>query len=101
MASIFAASHVLLALAAIVTVAVVWLVVSAVVSYRRLRHISGPWLAGISQLWLFNVTFRGDLYLAMEEVLEKYGRIGRAISALCMLSSNRLAGEDRPQHGYL
>ncbi|KIW68377.1 hypothetical protein PV04_04330 [Phialophora macrospora] len=77
MASIFTASHGLLGLTAVVTVGIAWFVVSTVVSYRRLRHIPGPWLARISQLWLFKVTWKGDLYLAMEEVHEKYGSPAR------------------------
>ncbi|OCT52373.1 hypothetical protein CLCR_11071 [Cladophialophora carrionii] len=96
MASSFAASHIQLVLAAIVTAAVVWVVVSTAASYHRLRHIPGPWLARFSQLWLLNVTSKGDLYLAMEGVIEKYGRMGRAILEPAMLSSNRLTSEDRP-----
>jgi hypothetical protein len=75
MSSIFALSHTVLGLAAIGTVAAVWLVISTVVSYRHLRHIPGPWLACFSQLWMFNITFKGDLYLAMDEVLQKYGMV--------------------------
>ncbi|KAK7900958.1 hypothetical protein LTR67_003243 [Exophiala xenobiotica] len=54
-------------------------VVSVFLSYRKLRHIKGPWLASISPLWLFYYTCRGTLYLAVEDALKKYGspvRIG-------------------------
>jgi len=96
MISIFATSRSLLGLAAVGIVAVVWFLVSTVVSYRKLRHIPGPRLAQFSQLWLFNVSFKGDLYLAMEEVLRKYGTISSSISALGTLSSNRIPSEDWP-----
>ncbi|KAJ9500512.1 hypothetical protein LTR96_000789 [Exophiala xenobiotica] len=48
-------------------------VVSVFLSYRKLRHIKGPWLASISPLWLFYYTCRGTLYLAVEDALKKYG----------------------------
>lgn len=57
----------------IATLALALCVVTSILSYRKLRHIPGPRLAAISQLWLFNVTARGDLYLAAEKVLRKYG----------------------------
>ena len=48
-------------------------VVSVFLSYRKLRHIKGPWLASISPLWMFYYTCRGTLYLAVEDALKKYG----------------------------
>ncbi|KIW79697.1 hypothetical protein Z517_06311 [Fonsecaea pedrosoi CBS 271.37] len=66
--------------------AIVWFVFSTVVSYRKLRHIPGPWLACFSQLWIFNVTTKGDLYLTMEEVLHKYGTILIIIAILTTFS---------------
>jgi hypothetical protein len=43
-------------------------------SYSRLSHIPGPKLAAFSQLWIFNTTSKGDLYLQAEHVLRQYGR---------------------------
>lgn len=48
-------------------------VLSVFLSYRKLRHIRGPWLASISPLWMFYYTCRGTLYLAVEDALKKYG----------------------------
>ncbi|KAJ9617190.1 hypothetical protein H2200_000911 [Cladophialophora chaetospira] len=73
MASLVAPSRTVLGLAAVGATILAWFVVSTVVSYRKLRHIPGPWLARLSQLWLFNVTSKGDLYLAMEDVIQNYG----------------------------
>ncbi|KIX94105.1 uncharacterized protein Z520_10131 [Fonsecaea multimorphosa CBS 102226] len=66
-----------LGLAFLGVAAVVWFGFSTVISYRKLSHIPGPWLACFSQLWIFNVTSKGDLYLTMEEVLHKYGSPAR------------------------
>lgn len=41
--------------------------------YRKLQHIKGPWLASISPLWMFYHTYKGTLYLAVENALKKYG----------------------------
>jgi hypothetical protein len=46
-------------------------------SYRRLSHIPGPKLAAFSQLWMFNTTSKGDLYLEAELVLRQYGLSAR------------------------
>ena len=100
MAFTFAASPSLLGLAALGIVALAWLVVNTFVSYRKLRHIPGPWLARISQLWLFNVTFKGDLYLAMEDVIQKYGMDCKNVFVLVELSVARLAGDNWPQHDH-
>lgn len=56
-----------------IALSVVYLIVNTVVSYRKLRHIPGPRLAAFSQLWMFNVTAKGDVYLSAEQVLRKYG----------------------------
>lgn len=57
----------------VVSVLVTYYVATSIKSYRKLQHFSGPWLASFSQLWLFSVTARGDLYLEAERVLRKYG----------------------------
>ncbi|QIW98805.1 hypothetical protein AMS68_004323 [Peltaster fructicola] len=41
--------------------------------YQRLSHIKGPLLASCSPLWLFYHTCKGDVYLACEENLKRYG----------------------------
>jgi hypothetical protein len=51
-----------------------YLAVREWLSYRKLRHFRGPRLAAFSQLWLFKVTIKGDLYLAMGDALKKYGQ---------------------------
>lgn len=51
----------------------IYLVASTYLSYRKLQHIKGPWLASISPLWMFYYTCRGTLYLAVEDALKKYG----------------------------
>lgn len=52
---------------------IIYLVGSIYLSYRKLRHIKGPWLASVSPLWMFYYTCRGTLYLAVEDALKKYG----------------------------
>jgi len=53
---------------------ILYFVTSTYLSYRKLRHIKGPWLASISPLWMFYYTCRGELYLAVENALKKYGK---------------------------
>ena len=50
------------------------LVLSTTRSYLRLRHIRGPWLACVSELWLLRATAKGDLYKDLEKVLRTYGK---------------------------
>lgn len=52
---------------------IVYFIASAFSTYRKLRHIPGPRFAAFSQLWLFNVTAKGDVYLSAEKVLREYG----------------------------
>ena len=59
--------------AILVVVVVIYYVVSTYLTYRKLAHIKGPWLASISPLWLFYQTIRGRVNVAGEEVLRKYG----------------------------
>lgn len=53
---------------------VVYTIVSTYLSYRKLRHIKGPFIASISPLWLFYQTIRARVNVAGEEVLREYGR---------------------------
>ena len=49
--------------------------ITTYISYRRLAHIPGPRLAAFSELWFFNATSNGDLYLEAERVLRQYGAL--------------------------
>lgn len=42
-------------------------------SYRRLSHIPGPWLAGWSNLWLVGALYRQRSNLEFYELAQKYG----------------------------
>lgn len=53
---------------------IIYLVTSTYLSYRKLQHIKGPWLASISPLWMFYYTCRGTLYLAVKDALMKHGK---------------------------
>ena len=57
----------------LVAITAVYFTVNTLLSYRKLSQFPGPRLAAFSQLWLFNVTANGDLYLAAEQALRKYG----------------------------
>ncbi|CZR65017.1 related to pisatin demethylase (cytochrome P450) [Phialocephala subalpina] len=46
-------------------------------SWYRLRHFKGPWLAGISRLWLVRKISGGRFHLDFMEVNQKYGSIAR------------------------
>lgn len=52
---------------------ITYFIANTIITYRKLRHVPGPRLAAFSQLWLFNVTAKGDVYLSAEQVLRKYG----------------------------
>lgn len=56
-------------------VAATWWAVRTWLSYRRLQHIKGPWLASISNLWVFYHTCRSQLYLAGQEALRRDGML--------------------------
>jgi hypothetical protein len=42
-------------------------------SYWRLRHIPGPWLATLSELWYIRAATSGELHLRLAEACSKYG----------------------------
>jgi len=42
-------------------------------SYQRLSHIKGPWLAAWSNLWLAGAIWRQRSHLEVYEVSKKYG----------------------------
>lgn len=64
-------------LLAAVALFVIYCGATTYLSYRRLAHIPGPRLAAVSELWFFNATSKGDLYLEAERVLRQYGLFHR------------------------
>ena len=58
---------------ATVVVLSLYVLASSFASYRNLRHVPGPPLACVSQLWLFHVTGPGRLCLAVEDGFKRYG----------------------------
>lgn len=48
--------------------------ISIVLQYRRLSHINGPLIASLTPFWLFYHTCKGDVYLACQAGLRKYGK---------------------------
>lgn len=58
---------------AAVIVAVVYYILGALLSYRRLRQFRGPPLASFSRLWIFWKECKGGLPQAQITALEKYG----------------------------
>ncbi|KAK0609885.1 pisatin demethylase [Bombardia bombarda] len=61
---------------AILTLAV-WVIVSTLRQYYRLRHIPGPRIAGFSKWWLLRNEMSGRMPFACYDVTEKYGSIAR------------------------
>lgn len=47
---------------------------SAYTTWRRLRHIPGPKLAGLSKWWMLRNTLGGSMHLALETACETYGK---------------------------
>lgn len=47
---------------------------SAYTTYRRLRHVPGPRIAGFSKWWMLRNTLGGSMHLALKEVCETYGK---------------------------
>jgi hypothetical protein len=57
---------------ATVVVLLLHVVVGSFLSFRRLRHIPGPPLACVSQLWILQATIQGRLHLAVEDAFKRY-----------------------------
>lgn len=57
--------------------ALIYLFVSYVLSYRKLRQFKGPFLASLSQYWLFKATLDGRVATAGADALKKYGEASR------------------------
>lgn len=56
---------------------VVWVVASTVISWYRLRHIPGPWLASISNLWIIRAATSTRLSDAFGEAGKRFGPLVR------------------------
>ncbi|KAJ8130172.1 hypothetical protein O1611_g3455 [Lasiodiplodia mahajangana] len=54
-----------------------WYLVSSTISWYRLRHIPGPFLAKFSYLWLAQVARGGRQYYAYRDLGKKYGPLVR------------------------
>lgn len=46
---------------------------STYTTYRRLRQIPGPRIAGFSKWWMLRNTLGGSMHLALKEACETYG----------------------------
>lgn len=63
--------HVLVGAA--VLLIIVWLALSTLRQYLRLRHIKGPPLAAFTQTWLIRCVGGGRTHLDLWEACQKYG----------------------------
>ena len=63
------------------TAFLVYVLVNYVISYRKLRQFKGPFLASLSQYWLFKATLDGRVSPAGADVLKKYGEALRCYNA--------------------
>ncbi|KIW39474.1 uncharacterized protein PV06_08085 [Exophiala oligosperma] len=59
------------------TLVVLYTGVSLLINYRRCPQIKGPWLACVSELWLFRSTTAGRMYEDCSAVLDQYGSLAR------------------------
>jgi hypothetical protein len=66
---------------------IVYIIVGAVVNYRKLSRFPGPPLAGFSRLWLFWQATRHRCHFAQQEALQKYG-------SPCRIGPNLLVTDD-------
>lgn len=49
--------------------------ISIYTTWRRLRHIPGPWSAGLSKWWMLRNTLGGSMHLALKEACDTYGKL--------------------------
>lgn len=54
--------------------ALIWYIANTVRSYLRLRHFTGPTIAGFSNFWIFSSTHRGELNERIDEILKTNGQ---------------------------
>lgn len=52
-----------------------YLLATTVTTWARLRHIPGPFSAGVSKLWLIRRQMTGKLVLDLQDVCKQYGTI--------------------------
>jgi hypothetical protein len=57
----------------VLVTALLYLIITTVISYRRLSHIPGPRFAAFSKLWFIWLTAQGDQYKTTTKLLHKYG----------------------------
>lgn len=55
---------------------------SAFRSYWRLRHIPGPWLGAVSELWYTKAATSGEVHLKLAEACSKYGQSTAKVEGL-------------------
>lgn len=67
-------SHPLVAMGALV---LTWYLLSTALAYRRLAHIPGPRLAGLSNLWLIRTSGSGRMAAIFEATARAYGPVVR------------------------
>ena len=65
------------ALFVIPAVLIGWYIVSSILTWHRLRHIPGPFLASFSYTWLGYISFNGKVDEAYLYLDEKYGKLVR------------------------
>jgi hypothetical protein len=61
------------AVPAVLGLGLIWYIVNVVRSYLRLRHFTGPPIAGFSNLWVLSSTLRGELNERTAEILKGNG----------------------------
>jgi len=61
------------AVPAVLGLGLIWYIVNVVRSYLRLRHFTGPTIAGFSNLWVLSSTLRGELNERTAEILKGNG----------------------------
>ncbi|ROW08641.1 hypothetical protein VPNG_06154 [Cytospora leucostoma] len=54
-----------------------WYIISSILTWRRLRHVPGPFLASFSYIWIGRIASRGGLHEAYKDIGEKYGQLVR------------------------
>ncbi|KAH8780172.1 BcABA1, cytochrome P450 monooxygenase [Diaporthe sp. PMI_573] len=64
-------------LLALGTSILLWFVISTVVAWYRLRHIPGPWLASVSNIWIIRAATSEKLNVVFEEAGKTYGPLVR------------------------
>lgn len=70
-------------------------------SYWRLRHIRGPWLGAVSELWYIKAATSGQLHLKLAEVCSKNGKSTREDNRLGVIAhteSTRRHCKNRTKH---